>query len=61
MGQKIFGCQPLKDIIFSHYKTYLEKRIRTFNASTEPTQSIYFFLSVELKLKVLKIYKALFS
>lgn len=57
MGSSLRNCQPIRDVIFSHYKTYLEKRVRTFNPNTETTQSNYAYL---LNL-VLKIYKALFS
>lgn len=39
MGEKLATIEPIKDIIFSHYKTYLEKKIRTFNTNTEPSQS----------------------
>ena len=39
MGGKLASVEPIKDIIFSHYKTYIEKKIRTFNANTEPSQS----------------------
>lgn len=39
MGSSLKQCEPIRDVIFSHYKTYIEKRIRTFNNNTESTQS----------------------
>lgn len=59
MREKLQDVEPIKEIIFSHYKHYLEKRIRTFNPNTEGNQSNFFGVPI-LKKLVMKVYKALF-